>query len=199
MDERAFIARFRRAGALRPHPGAYPPPHYEATWERFGRMLAAVGGTFVGRVDRASMAAAASEAIARAGGRCVASITAAPLLEGVAGWSVAHDGGTRPHALDDVQLGVLTAEAAVAENAAVLLSARSLPERALAFLAQHLLVLVPANTLVPDLVTAQSRLSIPLPQHLTWMSGPSKTADIEQTLVIGAHGSRSLMVIAYED
>jgi L-lactate dehydrogenase complex protein LldG len=36
-----------------------------------------------------------------------------------------------------------------------------------------------------------------LPHHLTWTSGPSKTADIEQTLVIGAHGARSLTVIAY--
>ena len=93
--------------------------------------------------------------------------------------------------------GILTAECAVAENAAVLLSARSLPERALAFLAQHLIVLIPSDVLVADLITAQALLPTPLPHHLTWMSGPSKTADIEQTLVIGAHGSRSLTVIAY--
>ncbi|HET6281905.1 MAG TPA: LUD domain-containing protein [Polyangia bacterium] len=197
MDERAFIERFRREGVLRRHPGAYPPPSYEATWQRFGRMLSAVGGTFVGPVDRAAMVAATSEAIARAGGRCVASVSAAPLLDGIGGWSVAHDGGSRPHALADVELGILTAECAVAENAAVLLSARSLPERALAFLAQHLLVLIPVGSLIADLVTAQAGLSVPLPHHLTWMSGPSKTADIEQTLVIGAHGSRSLTVIAY--
>ena len=59
------------------------------------------------------------------------------------------------------------------------------------------MVLVPATALVADLVTAQARLPVPPPHHLTWMSGPSKTADIEQTLVVGAHGSRSLTVIAY--
>ena len=71
-------------------------------------------------------------------------------------------------------------------------------ERALAFLSQHLVVLVPATALVADLVTAQARLPVPPPHHLTWMSGPSKTADIEQTLVVGAHGSRSLTVICYD-
>jgi L-lactate dehydrogenase complex protein LldG len=192
MDERAFIERFRRTGERRPHPGAYPSPAYPATWERFALVLSAVGGTFVGPEGEA---AAVREAIGR-GGRCVASAAAAPRLAGVTGWSLAADGGSNPHALADVELGILTAEMAVAENAAVLLSARTLPERALAFLAQHLLVLVPREALVPDLITAQNRLPVPLPHHLTWMSGPSKTADIEQTLVIGAHGSRSLIVVA---
>jgi L-lactate dehydrogenase complex protein LldG len=192
MDERAFIERFRRQGERRPHPGAYPSPSYPATWERFALVLSAVGGTFV---PPEGEGAAIREAIAR-GGRCVASASAATRLSGVSGWSLAPDGGSNPHALADVELGILTAEVAVAENAALLLSARSLPERALAFLAQHLLVLVPREALVADLVTAQSRLPTSLPHHLTWMSGPSKTADIEQTLVIGAHGSRSLIVVA---
>jgi L-lactate dehydrogenase complex protein LldG len=195
MDERAFIARFKRDGERRDHPGPYGAPSYPATWERFGRVLTAVGGTLVGPVDRAGEASAVREAIAR-GGRCVASASAAPRLGGVTGWSLAPDGGSNPHALADVELGILTAELAVAENAALLLSARSLPERALCFLAQHLVVLVPATALVPDLISAQAGLPRPLPHHLTWMSGPSKTADIEQTLVIGAHGSRSLIVVA---
>ena len=33
--------------------------------------------------------------------------------------------------------------------------------------------------------------------HLTWISGPSKTADIEQTLVLGAHGPRALAVLGF--
>lgn len=197
MDERAFLERFRRTGARRPHPGAYPPPAYEATWERFGRMLVAVGGTFVGPLARPAMAQAVAGVIAQAAGRCVASASAVPLLAGLAGWRTAPDGGSVPHALADVELGILTAERAVAENAAILTSASSLPERALAYLAQHLVVLIPSDVLVADLITAQALLPKALPHHLTWTSGPSKTADIEQTLVIGAHGARSLTVIAY--
>lgn len=198
MDERAFIDRFRRKSDRSPHPGAYPPPPYSSTWEQFGKVLQQVGGQLQGPLPRAGLAAAVTEAIGHAKGRCVASVSAAPLLAGVAGWATAPDGGGQPHGLADVDLGILTAEIAVAENAALLLSAKSLPERALAFLAQHLLVLVPTGVLLPDLVTAQLRLPSPPPHHLTWMSGPSKTADIEQTLVIGAHGARSLIVIAYE-
>jgi L-lactate dehydrogenase complex protein LldG len=205
MDERSFIDRFRREGERRPHPGRYQPPAYACTWERFGKVLAAVGGSFDGVLAGAAVAQAVSAAIARSGGqgagRCVASAAAAPTLTrlGVKGWAAAPQGAAQPHSLADVELGILTAELAVAENAAVLLSSRSLPERALAFLSQHLVVLVPAAALVPDLVTAQARLPVPPPHHLTWMSGPSKTADIEQTLVVGAHGSRSLTVIATAD
>jgi L-lactate dehydrogenase complex protein LldG len=198
VDERAFIDRFRRKSEGRAHPGAYPPPAYPATWERFAQILAVVGGTFVGPADRAEVEATLREAIGR-GGRCVASASAAPGLAGIPGWSLAPEGGANPHGLADVELGILTAELAVAENAALLLSARSLPERALAFLAQHLVVLVPERALVADLVTAQAGLSVAMPHHLTWMSGPSKTADIEQTLVIGAHGTRSLVVVATRD
>jgi L-lactate dehydrogenase complex protein LldG len=204
MDERAFLDKFRRASPAtkRPHPGAYPPPAYPATWERFGRVLAAVGGRFTGPIARAALPAAVAKVIAEivsGNSRCVASAAAAPLLAGVSGWSRAPDAASTPHQLADVELGLLTAELAVAENAALLTSARTLPERALAFLPQHLCILVPAGVLLADLVTAQARLPNPPPHHLTWISGPSKTADIEQTLVIGAHGARSLTVVAYTD
>lgn len=198
MDERAFIAKFKRSGQKRPHPGAYPAPTYETTWARFGRVLGAVGGTFVGPVGVAELPAAITDAIARVPGRCVASASAELLLSGADGWSRAVDAAANPHGLDNVELGIITAEAAVAENAALLLTATSLPERALAFLSQHVLVLVRTDVLVPDFITAQAILRTPLPHHVTWMSGPSKTADIEQTLVVGAHGARSLVVIAYE-
>lgn len=194
---RAFIARFRREGTRRPHPGAYPPPAYPATWERFGRVLAAVGGRFVGPVGRAEMATAVAAIIRELGGRCVASAAAVPLLGGVMGWTTAPSAASAPHGLADVELGIFTAEMAVAENAALLVTATSLPERALGFLPQHLVILVPADVLVADLVSAQARLPVPPPHHLTWVSGPSKTADIEQTLVIGAHGARSLTVVAH--
>jgi L-lactate dehydrogenase complex protein LldG len=198
MNERDFIARFRRTTRRRPHPGAFPAPAYPATWQRFGAVLASVGGHLVGPIARAGLPGEVAGVFKEHTGRIVASAAAGRLLADIPGWSLAADGASNPHALADVALGVLTAELAVAENAALLLSAGSLPERALAFLPQHLLVLVPTNVLVPDLVTAQARLPTTPPHHLTWMSGPSKTADIEQTLVIGAHGARSLVVIALE-
>ena len=198
MDERAFIARFVRKSDRVAHPGAYPAPVYPTTWERFGQVLQTVGGRFTGPLGGAALQAAIAQVVAGAQGRIVASASAAPLLTGTKGWSLAPSGGEKPHDLADVDLGILTAEIAVAENAALLLSANSLPERGLAFLAQHLLVLVPAGVLLSDLITAQTRLPNPPPHHLTWMSGPSKTADIEQTLVIGAHGARSLTVIAHQ-
>jgi L-lactate dehydrogenase complex protein LldG len=42
---------------------------------------------------------------------------------------------------------------------------------------------------------AYARIVIPTPGFALWLSGPSKTADIEQALVIGAHGARSCTVL----
>jgi L-lactate dehydrogenase complex protein LldG len=113
-----------------------------------------------------------------------------------------------PHALSDVDLAVLPGEFAVAENAAVWVTDRNLPQRVLYFLCQHLVLVVPAHEIVDHLHAACKRLdtererrgsSPPAPSFGAFISGPSKTADIEQSLVIGAHGPRSLTVCLLEE
>lgn len=196
----AFADRFRRpAGAKRaPHPGAYRGPTLPATWDAFATTLAGVGGALVGCEPSVSAAVESFIDLQRGPGRVVASAAAAPYLVRASGWTPA--GTPTPHAWEDVDLAIVTAELACAENAALLISSAVLPERALAFLAQRLLVLVPPGKLVGGFMEAQEALAKRIADgenlhHATWVSGPSKTADIEQTLVIGAHGVCSLAVM----
>jgi L-lactate dehydrogenase complex protein LldG len=194
MDETTFIARFSGVTDPRPHPGRYASPVFDASWADFGRALTAVGGALLPRTDRTDLPLTVRAAMAETPGRSVASAAAALLVGPV---PTATDAAHAPHGLADVALAVVTAELAVAENGAVLLGATTLPERALAWLATEVLVLVHEAALVPDLITAQARLPVPPPHYLTWVAGPSKTADIEQALVIGAHGPRRLRVLPF--
>ena len=83
---------------------------------------------------------------------------------------------------------------AVAENGAVYVDAADLVARADIVRAEHLVLVVPAAALVPTMHEAV-RL-IPEGSACGWfLSGPSKTADIEQSLVVGAQGARTLHVI----
>ena len=83
---------------------------------------------------------------------------------------------------------------AVAENAAVFVSAADLAQRADIVREEHLVVIVPHDAIVPTMHEAV-RL-IPTGPGCNWfLSGPSKTADIEQSLVFGAQGSRTHHVI----
>jgi L-lactate dehydrogenase complex protein LldG len=101
-----------------------------------------------------------------------------------------------PHELADVDIAILPGQFAVAENAAVWVDDRDLPHRVLYFLCQHLVLVVPANEIVDHLHAAYERLAGAFAERVfgVFISGPSKTADIEQSLVIGAHGPRSLTV-----
>lgn len=99
-----------------------------------------------------------------------------------------------PHALGGVDLAVMPGQLAVAENAAVWVNAENVRHRAIYFICQHLALVVPQQALVPHLHAAYERIQVGASPFGCFISGPSKTADIEQSLVKGAHGARTLKV-----
>ena len=100
-----------------------------------------------------------------------------------------------PHPLENVDLAVITAEFAVAENGAVWVKNPDNRHRALYFLATQLLIVVPKENIVDTMHEAYERIEFDKSGYGTFISGPSKTADIEQSLVIGAHGPTAACVL----
>jgi L-lactate dehydrogenase complex protein LldG len=101
----------------------------------------------------------------------------------------------RPQDLADLDCVVARGEFAVAENGAVWVDDRAMAHRAALFLTQHLVLVVPTAGIVDNMHQAYDRFDPEPAGFGVFISGPSKTADIEQALVIGAHGPRSLRVL----
>jgi len=99
-----------------------------------------------------------------------------------------------PLQLAGVDLAILHAQFAVAENGAIWVSENEAVIRALPFITQHLILLVD-GPVVPTMHEAYQRIKVDDTGFGVFIAGPSKTADIEQSLVIGAHGPRSLLVV----
>ena len=98
-----------------------------------------------------------------------------------------------PLQLAAVDLAIMTAQLGVAENGALWVSESAMAVRALPFITQHL-VLILDGPIVPTMHEAYQQIEIAATGFGCFIAGPSKTADIEQSLVIGAHGPRSLVV-----
>jgi hypothetical protein len=82
----------------------------------------------------------------------------------------------------------------VAENGAVYVDADDLVERKQVVSYERLVLLVPESAIVATMHEAVRLM--PRESRCGWfLSGPSKTADIEQSLVIGAQGARTLLVV----
>jgi len=175
-------------GELAPRPTATPIV-YPDLRQQFAAVLAAIGGRCVTARDRAEAqcdldALPAYQASRR---RCSSfADLGAPNVD-LAGIS-------DPHALADVDFAVLPGELAVAENGAVWVATDSVLERTLYFLTQHLAIVVPADRIVHQMHAAYQQADVSRRRFGAFVAGPSKTADIEQALVIGAHGARSLTV-----
>jgi L-lactate dehydrogenase complex protein LldG len=97
-----------------------------------------------------------------------------------------------PHELADVDVGVVRAQFGVAESGAIWLTQEDLVVDALAFLSQHLIVLLDPEQIVSNMHEGYRRVRLDETAFGCFMMGPSATADVEATLVHGAQGARSL-------
>jgi|694.fasta_scaffold22357_7 L-lactate dehydrogenase complex protein LldG len=104
---------------------------------------------------------------------------------------------THADTLEPIYKAFLSAEFGVVENGAVWMTESQMQNRLVPFICQHLVICIRATDLVPNMHEAYDRIR-EMEGYGLFLAGPSKTADIEQSLVIGAHGARSLVVYVVE-
>ncbi|MFH6936625.1 lactate utilization protein C [Flavobacterium sp. FlaQc-30] len=99
-----------------------------------------------------------------------------------------------PHLLHDVELTIVKAHFGVAENSGLWVTDDILGQRVAPFIAQYLAIIVHKKDIIRTMQQAYDRIGNQEYGFGTFIAGPSKTADIEQSLVLGAHGARGLIV-----
>lgn len=162
--------------------------HYENINEKFSTSLASVGGNAVFMESLSDVEAYISEHYK----------DAKVIVSNVEGLNVATKDANAtddPHTLRDVDLAIIQGEFAVAENGAVWVKEKNARHRALYFITQKLMMIVPKGEIVDTMHEAYERIGFEEGNFGLFISGPSKTADIEQSLVIGAHGATEACVV----
>ena len=163
---------------------------YQNRWAQFAEVLAFVGGQSLALAEASTLEAELRKLPPIANARSV--VCRVPDLNlGNFDLELATD----PRALAGIDVAIMPGLFAVAENGAVWVNDHGLAHRAIYFIAQHLVLVVHRSQIVDHLHQAYERLAFLDRGYGLFISGPSKTADIEQSLVIGAHGPRSLTVV----
>jgi len=102
-----------------------------------------------------------------------------------------------PHTIEHLDLAILEGHLGVAENAAIWITEKEAVHRAVPFITQYLVLVIQRPKIIWNMHQAYNQIQITHTNYGVFVAGPSKTADIEQSLVVGAHGPRSLRVIIY--
>lgn len=108
------------------------------------------------------------------------------------------DASEDAHLLENIDLAILKAEFAVAENGAVWMTEDRMLSRVLPFISQYLAVVISEKDIVPTMHEAYDRVGGRDYGFGAFIAGPSKTADIEQSLVLGAHGPKGMTVFVLD-
>jgi L-lactate dehydrogenase complex protein LldG len=102
----------------------------------------------------------------------------------------------------NVKVGITLCEFLVSRLGSIMISSRQLSGRRLNVFPEIHVVVAYTTQLVPDLKDAFAQLKIKyqnvIPSMITVITGPSRTADIEKTLVMGAHGPKEIYVLLVE-
>ena len=195
----AHKSNVERAG---PTPGA--PVGLDTPADRLARfveVLEGVGGYCTVVRDEADAEAALRRIAADLGAREVA-VSDAPIARNVAaglGDATVFDGWSDRERLLACDLGVTGAQWGIAETGTLVLDSEAEKHRLVSLVPPvHVAILDTdriLGTLGDALSTARGDDPDPIPRALTFITGPSRTADIELTLVVGVHGPKELHVI----
>ncbi len=99
-----------------------------------------------------------------------------------------------PQALNGTDVGVIRGMFGVAENACVWIP-QQMVEKAVCFISENLIILLKKSEIVNNMHEAYKRIQFNDYGYGTFISGPSKTADIAQVLVMGAQAARSATIV----
>lgn len=103
---------------------------------------------------------------------------------------------TDPHQLNGTDLAIIEGEVGVAENGCVWIP-QNVKQKVVYFISEYLIIVLDRKNIVNNMHEAYSRIQFHNKGFGVFISGPSKTADIEQALVVGAHGAKGVTVIIH--
>jgi len=99
--------------------------------------------------------------------------------------------------LEKIGAAVVEGRFGVSENGAVWFDETDFPNRLIPFITEQLIIVLNTGNIVRDMHEAYQKIDLKDTGFGVFISGPSKTADIEQSLVYGAHGAKELCVLLY--
>jgi len=159
---------------------------YDDVVAQFISTLESIGGK-VFEIDEMQQLESIIEKEKQFGGNIINVIAELEKIDNSLSYLLAHD-------LTHVNTAYIKGSLAVAENGAVWLYESQMVNRLLPFICEHLVLVVEKENIVATMHHAYAKINTVSEGFGVFIAGPSKTADIEQSLVIGAHGARSLEV-----
>ena len=99
----------------------------------------------------------------------------------------------------DALIGITQAEWALADTGTLVQDQTSVDQRLASSLVNIHIALVPTNSILPDKIALLARINPGTSRYIAFITGPSRTADIERVLTIGVHGPERLIIVFVDE
>ncbi|QER42748.1 lactate utilization protein [Thermodesulfobacterium sp. TA1] len=104
-----------------------------------------------------------------------------------------------PEIASKAKIGINEVDGAIAESGSLIEVSNRIQKRLVSALPEIHIAILPKSKILPDLKTALRSFHLHTHPHITLISGPSRTADIERVLTIGVHGPERVIIVCIEN